>query len=134
MTPPTRCTSPRPASKSVAVIDTATCNATDVSGCAAHHASIPVGGEYPNAPLLDEDTGSLYVSYGAKADKVAVAGTGACNAEVTSGCGAPRGNDRRPSGHLQPGPRRRYRHGLRGRPRPLTLRQPSRRDKRGRPA
>ena len=78
-------------SKSVAVIDTATCNADDVSGCTARHASIPVG-VYPNAPLLDEGTGALYVSYGAQADNVAVAGTGACNAEVTSGCGAPRGN------------------------------------------
>ena len=84
-------------SKSVAVIDTATCNANDVSGCAAHHASIPVG-EYPNVPLLDEGTGSLYVPYGAQADKVAVAGTGACNAEVTSGCGAPRGNIAVPPG------------------------------------
>jgi len=78
------------ASNSVAVIDTATCNANDVSGCAAHHASIPVG-EGPGVPLLDIDTGSLYVPYGAETDEVAVAGTGACNAEVTSGCGAPRG-------------------------------------------
>ena len=85
------------ASKSVAVIDTGTCSALDVSGCAAHHASIPVG-EYPNAPLLDEGTGSLYVSYGAEADKLAVAGTGACNAEVTTGCGAPRGNIAVPPG------------------------------------
>jgi len=79
------------ASKSVAVINTASCNATDVAGCAAHHASIPLRGEYPNVPLLDGDTGSLYVSYGANADEVAVADTRACNAEVTSGCRSPRG-------------------------------------------
>src|SRR5208283_1331902 len=79
-----------PASDSVAVINTAACNATDVSGCAVHHRSIPIG-EYPNVPLLDEGTGSLYVSYGASAAAVAVADVQACNAEVTSGCGAPRG-------------------------------------------
>jgi DNA-binding beta-propeller fold protein YncE len=83
--------------KSVAAIDTATCNAADVSGCAAHHASIPLG-EYPNVPLLDGDTGALYVPYGAKGDEVAVAGTGACNAEVTSGCGAHRGTIEVPAG------------------------------------
>jgi len=76
------------ASESVAVVDTATCNATDVSGCGAHHANIRLDGDNPNAPLLDEGTGSLYVPYGAAADQVAVAGTEECNAEVTSGCGA----------------------------------------------
>ena len=86
------------ASKSVAVINTATCNATDVAGCAAHHASIPLRGEYPNVPLLDGDTGSLYVSYGANADEVAVADTRACNAEVTSGCDSPRGTIEVPEG------------------------------------
>jgi len=84
--------------KSVAVIDTATCNAADVSGCAAHHASIPLGGEYPNVPLLDEDTGSLYVVYGAKGDEIAVAGTQACNAEVTSGCASHHGTIEVPAG------------------------------------
>ena len=86
------------ASKSVAVINTATCDATDVAGCAGHHASIPLGGEYPNVPLLDGDTGSLYVSYGADADEVAVADTRACNAEVTSGCDSPRGTIDVPEG------------------------------------
>jgi DNA-binding beta-propeller fold protein YncE len=76
------------ASESVAVVNTATCNATNVSGCGAHHAGIRLGGNNPNTPLLDEGTGSLYVPYGAAADQVAVAGTEACNAEVTSGCGA----------------------------------------------
>jgi DNA-binding beta-propeller fold protein YncE len=78
-------------SNSVAVIDTTTCNATDVSGCASHHASIRVGGQSPFTPLLDKDTGSLYVPYGATTDKVAVIGTQACNAEIASGCGGPRG-------------------------------------------
>jgi hypothetical protein len=75
------------ASKSVAMIDTATCNASDVSGCGGYHPSIRVDGEDPAVPLLDQDTGSLYVPYGAAADKVAVASTEACNGEVTSGCG-----------------------------------------------
>jgi DNA-binding beta-propeller fold protein YncE len=83
--------------KSVAVIDTATCNAADVSGCAAHHASIPLG-EYPDVPLLDEGTGSLYVPYGAKDDEIAVAGTRACNAEVASGCAAHRATIEVPAG------------------------------------
>jgi len=76
------------ASESVAVVDTATCNAADLSGCGAHHASIRLGGDDPNAPLLDEGTGSLYVPYGAAANEIAVANTQACNGEVTSGCGA----------------------------------------------
>jgi len=79
------------------VIDTATCNATDVSGCAANHARIPVG-EGPSAPLLDEGTWALYVLYGATDDEVAVAGTQACNAELTSGCGAHHGTIDVPAG------------------------------------
>ncbi len=86
------------ASKSVAVIDTAVCNATDFSGCGGHHASARIGGEYPNAPLLDEGTGALYVPYGATTDKVAVVATQACNAEVTSGCNVARGTIDVPEG------------------------------------
>jgi len=84
-------------SNSVVVVNTTTCNATDVSGCAAYHASIAIG-EYPGIPLLDEGTGALYVPFGATTDEVAVADTQACNAEVTSGCSAPRGTI-----HLLPG-------------------------------
>ena len=63
MTPPTRCTPPTRSQARSAVINTATCNATDTAGCAAAPAVITIGAG-PGPPVLDQATGTLYVPYG----------------------------------------------------------------------
>ena len=74
-----------PSSNTVAVINTATCNAQQTVGCAQHPPVIKVGA-FPNPPALNSATHTLYVSYGTKANKVAVINAATCNAANTSGC------------------------------------------------
>jgi DNA-binding beta-propeller fold protein YncE len=70
------------------VINTAACNAQHTSGCAAAPAFIKVGA-FPNVPILNPATHTLYVSYGAgfKSNKVAVVNAATCNADDIAGCG-----------------------------------------------
>jgi DNA-binding beta-propeller fold protein YncE len=67
-------------------INTAACNAADTSGCAAGAASVKIGA-FPNPPVLDPATHTIYVSYGANDDMVAVVNAATCNATDTAGCG-----------------------------------------------
>ena len=74
-----------PFSNTVSVINTATCNAGDTSGCADHAPVIKVG-QAPGPPALNARTRTLYVPYGTAADRVAVVNAATCNAMDTSGC------------------------------------------------
>jgi DNA-binding beta-propeller fold protein YncE len=69
----------------VAVINIATCTATDTAGCGGPSSAIKVG-ESPGSPVLNTTTRTLYVPYGTEANEVAVLDAATCNAEVTSGC------------------------------------------------
>jgi len=75
-----------PLGNTVSVINTATCNAQRTSGCADHRPAIRVGA-FPNAPAVNPATRTMYVSYGNKANRVAVINAATCNATNTSGCG-----------------------------------------------
>ncbi len=75
-----------PFSDTVSVINTATCNAGNTTGCASHPPTVKVG-RSPNAPAINIATQTMYVSYGANANRVAVVNAATCNAEVASGCG-----------------------------------------------
>ena len=73
-------------SGSLAVIDTAACSAQHTGDCArAVKARIPIG-KYPGPPVLNAATRTLYLPYGADANRIAVVDVADCNAEVTSGC------------------------------------------------
>jgi DNA-binding beta-propeller fold protein YncE len=63
-----------PAAGTVAVINTATCNAANTAGCAQHPPVIKIGA-LPNTPVINPATQTLYVSYGGSANRVAVRGT-----------------------------------------------------------
>jgi len=75
-----------PQAGTIAVINTAACNARDTAGCADTPAVIKIGTS-PNTPVLNPATRTLYVSYGSNADQVAVVNAATCNATRTSGCG-----------------------------------------------
>jgi DNA-binding beta-propeller fold protein YncE len=75
-----------PFAGTVAVINTATCNAEHTTGCADHRPVIKIGA-FPNTPAINPATQTLYVSYGNKASRVAVVNAATCNATNTSGCG-----------------------------------------------
>jgi len=85
-----------PPSKEVFMINTATCNASDTSGCATAPSTVKIG-PFPNAPVINPVSKTMYVSYGVNANnvpnshKVAVVNAAACNATDTSGCGKPPG-------------------------------------------
>jgi DNA-binding beta-propeller fold protein YncE len=70
----------------VYAIDIRHCNAHDTSGCGAHAPKMTVG-LYPNLPVLNPSTHTLYVSAGNKENQIYVMDASTCNAEVTSGCG-----------------------------------------------
>jgi len=72
--------------RTVAVINIATCNATDTAGCTDQPRTIRVGAE-PGSPVLDPATDSLYLPFGTSADRIAVVNAAICNAEMTLGCG-----------------------------------------------
>ena len=67
------------------VINTATCNAEDTSGCADHPPTMKIGA-FPSPPVINPATQTVYMSYGTKANRVAVVNAATCNAEDTSGC------------------------------------------------
>jgi DNA-binding beta-propeller fold protein YncE len=69
----------------LAVINTATCNATHTAGCAAAPTMVRIGA-FPNVPVLNPATHTVYVSYGNTANRIAVVNTATCNATNTSGC------------------------------------------------
>jgi DNA-binding beta-propeller fold protein YncE len=73
-------------SDTVSVINTATCNAKNTSGC-AHPAPIITVGPGPGPPALNPVTRTLYVPNGASGNRVAVVNAATCNAEDISGCG-----------------------------------------------
>ena len=73
-------------SNTVSVINTATCNAEDTSGCAQPSPTITVG-PGPGPPAFNPVTRTLYVPYGINASRVGVVNTATCNATHTSGCG-----------------------------------------------
>jgi DNA-binding beta-propeller fold protein YncE len=75
-----------PFSGTVAVINTAACNAARTAGCGAHPAAIKIG-SFPNAPVINTATQTLYVPYGNTASRVAVINAATCNATHTAGCG-----------------------------------------------
>ena len=73
-------------SGTVAVINTATCNAADTTGCAQPPTMIGIGA-FPAQPVLNPGTHTMYVSYGLNGNKVAVVNAATCNATDTTGCG-----------------------------------------------
>jgi DNA-binding beta-propeller fold protein YncE len=70
----------------VSVINTATCNASDTTGCTDQPQTITVGSE-PGQAVLNMATHTLYVPFGTSANEIAVVNAATCNAEVVSGCG-----------------------------------------------
>ena len=68
----------------VSVIDGATCNATDTSGCEQTPATVTVG-QSPFGMALDTDNHTLYVNDAPEND-VSMIDTATCNARDTSGC------------------------------------------------
>ena len=75
-----------PPSQNVFMINTATCNATNTSGCAQAPPTVRIG-TFPEVPAVNPATQTMYVSYGANANQVAVVNAATCNAQDTSGCG-----------------------------------------------
>jgi DNA-binding beta-propeller fold protein YncE len=75
-----------PFAGTVAVINTAACNATHVAGCAVHPPVLTTGPN-PGPPVLNPATSTLYVPDGASANQVAVFSTASCNATDPAGCG-----------------------------------------------
>jgi DNA-binding beta-propeller fold protein YncE len=73
-------------SGTLAVINTATCNATDTTGCAAAPPSMKIGA-FPSPPVFNPATKTVYLSYGTNANKIAVVNAATCNATDISGCG-----------------------------------------------
>jgi DNA-binding beta-propeller fold protein YncE len=73
----------------IAVMDTARCDAADTRGCSRPAALIPLRG-VPLQLALDPRSGTLYADelVGSSARQLAVIGTKACSALVTSGCRA----------------------------------------------
>jgi DNA-binding beta-propeller fold protein YncE len=72
----------------VMMINTATCNATHTAGCAATPAKMPLGA-FPNIPVLNPATHTVYVSYGPTSSQLAVINAATCNAAHTAGCARP---------------------------------------------
>ena len=75
-----------PFGDTVAVINTADCNAADTLGCTDTPAAITVGAN-PGPPALNPATGTLYVPYGSTGTTVAVINAATCNATSHGGCG-----------------------------------------------
>jgi len=73
--------------KQIDVINTASCHAGDISGCAPV-AEIPTPDFGPNVGAIDEATHTLYASDEAPAGTVMVINTATCNAQHTAGCAA----------------------------------------------
>jgi len=70
----------------VMVINTAACNAHHTAGCGTKPHLIKVGA-FPNAPVFNPATKTMYVSFGLMGNRIAVFNAVTCNATNTSGCG-----------------------------------------------
>ncbi len=68
----------------VSVIDTATCNATNTTGCHQRFPVVPTG-RGPALVAVDARTGTVYVTNTSSATMTILNGA-RCNATVTSGC------------------------------------------------
>jgi DNA-binding beta-propeller fold protein YncE len=75
-----------PSAGTVVVINTATCNATNTTGCAQRPPAIKIGAS-PSTPVINTATQTMYVAYGSTGNRVAVVNAATCNAARTSGCG-----------------------------------------------
>jgi DNA-binding beta-propeller fold protein YncE len=76
---------------SVSLINGATCNGTDQSGCGSLAATVPVG-LGPFAAAVNDQTHTVYVTNNADGDSpgtVSVINGATCNASVTAGCSGP---------------------------------------------
>jgi DNA-binding beta-propeller fold protein YncE len=69
----------------ISVINTATCNAGDTSGCSTRPPTIPLAMNH-DTPVLNPTTQTLYTVVGNTGNHVAVLNTATCNAQTTSGC------------------------------------------------
>jgi YVTN family beta-propeller protein len=69
----------------VSVVNGATCNATNTSGCGQTPVTVTVGNG-PGSLLVDPAVGTLYVANSGDGD-VSLISTATCNAQHTSGCG-----------------------------------------------
>lgn len=72
-------------SGTVAMVNVATCNASDIRGC-THVSHVPRGARPPNDIALDEQTHTLYVASNVPTTAVAVLNTATCNAVTTHSC------------------------------------------------
>jgi DNA-binding beta-propeller fold protein YncE len=79
-----------PQTGTIALINTAACNASDTAGCARKPATITVESG-ADAPTLNTATQSLYVVTGVNGNQVAVINAATCNAQVMTGCRQPIG-------------------------------------------
>ena len=77
-----------PPSDKVFVINTAACNATNTAGCASALPTITIGA-FPELPVINTVTKTMYIAYGGAgvANRVAVVNAAVCNATNISGCG-----------------------------------------------
>jgi DNA-binding beta-propeller fold protein YncE len=71
----------------LSVINSATCNGTDASGCTGNIPTVDVG-RGPQFVTVDTGTDTVYVG-DFRSDGVSVLDGATCNAEVTRGCGRP---------------------------------------------
>ena len=72
----------------VSVINGATCNGTDHTGC-GHLAATATAGRQPEGAAMDDATHTVYVANNANGDSpgtVSVINTATCNGTVTTGC------------------------------------------------
>jgi DNA-binding beta-propeller fold protein YncE len=73
-------------SGTISLINTATCNATDTTGCSTHPPTAALGPN-PGSPVLNPATQTVYTVVGKNDDQVAVLDAATCNAQTTAGCG-----------------------------------------------
>jgi hypothetical protein len=72
-------------SGTLAMVNVATCNASDTRGC-THVSHVSRGARPPNDIALDERTHTLYIASDVPTTAVAVMDTATCNAMTTRGC------------------------------------------------
>lgn len=74
-----------PSAGMISLINTATCNAADTTGCSARPATIPLGPS-PGSPVLNPASQTLYTVIGKNGNQIAVLDAATCNAQTMSGC------------------------------------------------